>query len=298
MILNRNYLHTNAQRRELPEQGMEMFDLTANEAEIHQFPGSCISLHWHSELEIFVLLEGDVEVQIGEKRFRLTAGEGCFINIEILHSYYAVGDEPCHFRSFVFDAAIVSGMPGSVFDIKYVRPLLNKNVPFIQMNSVKKDKIYFEQFDIAFKAAQNEGHGYEFVIREALTHILLFLSERCKSYDIQSVSVQEIRLKQMLEWINKNIEKNISLPELAKSANISARECQRIFKKYLQCRPVAYIQKQRILIAVQYLTMTDDPITDIALKCGFSSPSYFTSQFKNITGETPTEYRNTYYGKQ
>lgn len=298
MILNRNYLHTNAQRRELPEQGMEMFDLTANEAEIHQFPGSCISLHWHSELEIFVLLEGDVEVQIGEKRFRLTAGEGCFINIEILHSYYAVGDEPCHFRSFVFDAAIVSGMPGSVFDIKYVRPLLNKNVPFIQMNGVKKDKIYFEQFDIAFKAAQNEGHGYEFVIREALTHILLFLSERCKSYDIQSVSVQEIRLKQMLEWINKNIEKNISLPELAKSANISARECQRIFKKYLQCRPVAYIQKQRILIAVQYLTMTDDPITDIALKCGFSSPSYFTSQFKNITGETPTEYRNTYYGKQ
>ena len=298
MILNRNYLHTNAQRRELPEQGMEMFDLTANEAEIHQFPGSCISLHWHSELEIFVLLEGDVEVQIGEQRFRLTAGEGCFINIEILHSYYAVGDEPCHFRSFVFDAAIVSGMPGSVFDIKYVRPLLNKNVPFIQMNGVKKDKIYFEQFDIAFKAAQNEGHGYEFVIREALTHILLFLSERCKSYDIQSVSVQEIRLKQMLEWINKNIEKNISLPELAKSANISARECQRIFKKYLQCRPVAYIQKQRILIAVQYLTMTDDPITDIALKCGFSSPSYFTSQFKNITGETPTEYRNTYYGKQ
>ena len=298
MILNRNYLHTNAQRRELPEQGMEMFDLTANEAEIHQFPGSCISLHWHSELEIFVLLEGDVEVQIGEKRFRLTAGEGCFINSEILHSYYAVGDEPCHFRSFVFDAAIVSGMPGSVFDIKYVRPLLNKNVPFIQMNGVKKDKIYFEQFDIAFKAAQNEGHGYEFVIREALTHILLFLSERCKSYDIQSVSVQEIRLKQMLEWINKNIEKNISLPELAKSANISARECQRIFKKYLQCRPVAYIQKQRILIAVQYLTMTDDPITDIALKCGFSSPSYFTSQFKNITGETPTEYRNTYYGKQ
>ena len=298
MILNRNYLHTNAQRRELPEQGMEMFDLTANEAEIHQFPGSCISLHWHSELEIFVLLEGDVEVQIGEKRFRLTAGEGCFINIEILHSYYAVGDEPCHFRSFVFDAAIVSGMPGSVFDLKYVRPLLNKNVPFIQMNGVKKDKIYFEQFDIAFKAAQNEGHGYEFVIREALTHILLFLSERCKSYDIQSVSVQEIRLKQMLEWINKNIEKNISLPELAKSANISARECQRIFKKYLQCRPVAYIQKQRILIAVQYLTMTDDPITDIALKCGFSSPSYFTSQFKNITGETPTEYRNTYYGKQ
>lgn len=298
MILNRNYLHTNAQRKELPEQGMEMFNLTANEADIQQFPGSCISIHWHSELEIFVLLEGRVEVQIGEKNFHLTAGEGCFINTEILHSYYAVGDAPCHFRSFVFDAAIVSGMPGSVFDIKYVRPLLNQNVSFIQLGGVKKDALYFEQFDIAFNAARNEGHGYEFIIREALTHILLFLSERCKSCDIQAVSVQEIRLKQMLEWIDKNIEKNISLQELARSANISPRECQRIFKKYLQCRPVAYIQRQRILIATQYLTVTDDPVTDIALKCGFSSQSYFTSQFKNITGKTPTEYRNIYYGRQ
>lgn len=291
MILSRNYVHINSQKKEMPEQGLELFNLTANDSDIHNFPGSCISLHWHSELEIFILLQGNVEVRIGEKSFHLAAGEGCFINTDVLHSFYALDSSPCHFHSFVFDSSIVSGMPGSVFDVKYVRPLLNNGSSFMKLSNSIENTIYFEQFDIAFAACQKEFDGYEFTVREALAQIVFFLLKHCTSGSTLYTSIQEKRLKQMLEWIGENIDKNIFLKDLSQSANICPRECQRIFHKYLHCTPMDYIRRQRILISTQMLCDTDESITDIALKCGFCSPSYFSEQFKCVMGKTPTEYR-------
>lgn len=297
MIFSRNYLHINSQKKELPEQGLELFNLAANDGDIHQFPGNCISLHWHSEIEIFILLQGYVEVRIGEKSFHLVSGEGCFINTGVLHSFYTSDTSPCHYRSFVFDSSIVSGMPGSVFDVKYVRPLLNKGASFMKLGNTPENAIYFEQFDIAFAACQKEFDGYEFTVREALAQIVFFLSKHCTSDSPSFMSIQEKRLRQMLEWIDENINKNIFLKDLSQAANICPRECQRIFHKYLHCSPMDYIRRQRILISTQILSDTDDPITDIALKCGFSSPSYFSNQFKYVTGKTPTEYRILFYNK-
>lgn len=58
--------------------------------------------------------------------------------------------------------------------------------------------------------------------------------------------------------------------------------CGMLFPKYC-CMSE---QKVRLLLAV-----TDYPITDIALNCGFSNPSYFSRQFEEFMGSTPGEYR-------
>ena len=65
MIFSRNYLHINAQRQEFPEQGLELFDLAANEGDICRHVAGCIPLHWHPDLELFVLLEGCAQVTAG-----------------------------------------------------------------------------------------------------------------------------------------------------------------------------------------------------------------------------------------
>ena len=184
------------------------------------------------------------------RRIILTAGEGCFINTGVLHSFQALETGACTFRSFVFDAGIVSGMPGSVFDIKYVR-------------------------------------------REILSKILMHIKGKTMAESSrQFPSVQEGRLKQMLEWIDNHIEKPIRLDDLAASANICPRECQRIFSTYLHCSPMEYLRRRRLYFAADLLCRTDAPVTDIALRCGFSSPSYFSNQFKLLVGKTPTEYRD------
>lgn len=297
MIFSRNYVHTNSQRKELPEPGLELFNLTANDGDIHRYPAGCIPFHWHSELEVFVLLSGNVQISIGDCSFPAEVGEGCFINTGVLHSFYALEDAPCRYRSFVFDSGIVSGMPGSIFDMKYVRPLLNHGAPFLKF-SEKEDPVCFKEFDAAFCACIGEPHGYEFRVRESLSNILLYISEKSPFDQRQAISVQERRLKRILEWADENIEKNIRINDLAAAANICPRECQRLFKKYLHCSPMEYLRRQRIFIAADFLSATDEPITNIALRCGFSSPSYFSNQFKRIVGKMPLEYRAASYGKK
>lgn len=293
MILHRNYIHTDSQRKEFLEDGLELFDLTANDNDIHQFVAGCISVHWHAELEIFILRQGRVQVDIGSSQYELTAGEGCFINTGVLHSFQALETGACTFRSFVFDAGIVSGMPGSVFDIKYVRPLLQSGIPFLKLHPDRGDERFFSEFQAAFDACEQEAPQYEFEVREILSKILMHIKGKTMAESSrQFPSVQEGRLKQMLEWIDNHIEKPIRLDDLAASANICPRECQRIFSTYLHCSPMEYLRRRRLYFAADLLCRTDAPVTDIALRCGFSSPSYFSNQFKLLVGKTPTEYRD------
>ena len=56
---------------------------------------------------------------------------------------------------------------------------------------------------------------------------------------------------------------------------------------------MSYLQNQRLFAAVADLASTDEPVTNIALAHGFSSPSYFSKQFRLLMGLTPTAYRQT-----
>ena len=95
----------------------------------------------------------------------------------------------------------------------------------------------------------------------------------------------------MLEWIDQHLKKNISVKNIADISSICSRECQRIFHRYLNYSPIEYARQRRLLLAAQQLALTDLPVTDIAFNCGFASPSYFTKQFRSLTGVTPTQYR-------
>ncbi len=298
MIRNRSFLLTDRQGKELLEDGGQLFDIAVNSGDIHQFAAGYIPSHWHKELEIFVLLEGHIQIGIGDRTYRLQAGDGCFINTEVIHSFTADVPSPCRYRSFVFAPDIVGGMPGSVFDAAYVRPLLESGVSFLKFRE-GEDLVYFEQFHRAYLLYEEEGYGYEFRVRDALSHILLLAKAKSKSAAGRAIpSFQEARLKEMLLWIDRNLEKPIAVSEIAAAANICTRECQRIFSQYLHYSPVEYVQKKRVIYAAKQLADTDMPVTDIALNCGFTNPSYFAKRFKEFMGSTPGEYRAAVRGKR
>ncbi len=292
MIRTPNFLQVDACGKELPEEGQQFFHFIANDGDIHQFAAGYIPSHWHKELELFVLLEGCIQIGIGACTYQLQAGDGCFINTEVIHSFTAKAPSPCTFHSFVFDSDIIGGTPGSIFDTAYVRPLLKEGSPFLKFQMKTGDDFYFEQFGQAFQACIEEKYGYEMQIRNALSNILLYTKSKSRINPSRSIpTVQEIRLKEMLIWIDNNLERHISVPQIAAAANICPRECQRIFQQYVHYSPIEYTQRKRIFTAAKQLSDTDWPITAIALNCGFSNPSYFSKQFKAFMGSTPSQYR-------
>lgn len=292
MIREPNFILMDHRGKELQEKGMQLFDVSVNNGDIHEFAAGYIPSHWHRELEIFLLREGYVQIDAGNCTYRLQAGDGCFINTEVIHSFTADISSPCRYSSFVFGPDIVGGTPGSIFDTAYVRPLLEKGAPFLKFQKENGDRVYFEQFERAFAACRSEEYGYEFQVRDALSGILLYVKSNSPDAANRAVSsVQENRLKEMLVWIDNHLADNLTVSEIADSANVCTRECQRIFQQYLHYSPVEYIRRKRVFHAARLLSDTDRTVTDIALNCGFSNISYFSKQFRTLFDRTPSEYR-------
>ena len=228
-----------------------------------------------------------MRVSAGDQAYDLRRGEGCFINTGVLHSYTALTAEPCRFRSFVFDAAILAGAPGSVFDTRYVRPFLAEGTAFAPFSA--EDSAYAAAFSAAFSACASETFGYEFTVRGALSQILLLA--QAKAIASVPAAPQEERMKAMLAWIDAHLESEIRMEDLAREAHVCPRVCQRLFQRYLHCRPMEYCMQKRVMAAAWMLSTTDEPVTNIAVKYAFSSPSHFSRQFRLATGCTPSEYR-------
>ena len=100
----------------------------------------------------------------------------------------------------------------------------------------------------------------------------------------------------LLERINNIIQAHIASPDLnsallADKLCLSQRQLNRKVKSITGTDTTSLIRDMRIALAKRLLVSTDDPVSDIVVKCGFDSPSYFAKTFKQITGLTPTEYR-------
>ncbi len=99
------------------------------------------------------------------------------------------------------------------------------------------------------------------------------------------------RIQNAVNYIEKNLETNLSIQQISKSINISKSVLYKYFHSYFKCTISEYINKKRIERAVEYLKKTDLSIDEIALKVGFSSASYFGKIFKQQKNISPLKYK-------
>lgn len=96
----------------------------------------------------------------------------------------------------------------------------------------------------------------------------------------------------MITFIRNNYMKHVELADIAASANVSIGECCRCFQKMARETPNQYLTGWRVARAKELLDMTDETVTDIGIRVGFSDASYFIRCFRKRTGMTPKEYRD------
>ena len=99
------------------------------------------------------------------------------------------------------------------------------------------------------------------------------------------------KARQFLEYIEENLEQEISLEEMAARAGVSKTEVLRCFHKTLQTTPYSYVMEVRLSKAADLLAQTGLSVGEIASRTGFNQQSYFGKRFKEKTGMTPLEYR-------
>lgn len=95
----------------------------------------------------------------------------------------------------------------------------------------------------------------------------------------------------VVTYIHKNFDKDLSIAVLAKVANLSCYHFLRLFKEAMNISPHQYVIKCRIDKAKNYLNKTEWSVLRISLELGFQSQGHFCTIFKRFIGVTPTEYR-------
>jgi AraC family transcriptional regulator len=86
-------------------------------------------------------------------------------------------------------------------------------------------------------------------------------------------------------------EGRVALRVVAKEVGMSYFHFSRAFKQSMRMTPTNYIAERRIERAKKLMQETDFPISEIALRSGFSSQSHFTTCFRRVAGVTPRSFR-------
>jgi YesN/AraC family two-component response regulator len=94
-----------------------------------------------------------------------------------------------------------------------------------------------------------------------------------------------------IQFMKEHLHEPLSLDDLAESARYSASYYSSLFKKKTGYPPIEYFTHLKIQKACQYLDLTDLYINEIAHKLGYEDPYYFSRIFKNVMGNSPSEYR-------
>lgn len=99
-------------------------------------------------------------------------------------------------------------------------------------------------------------------------------------------------LSRAIEYIENNLDKEISYEEAARIACCSTYYFQRMFTYVADISLADYIRRRRMSQAAFELQRTDKKVLDVALKYGYSSPTSFNRAFQSVHGITPAAAKN------
>lgn len=105
------------------------------------------------------------------------------------------------------------------------------------------------------------------------------------------IGVRHPKLSTVIKEMEQNIEEPISPSILASDVGLSTRQLERLFRRYLNRSPKRYYMELRLQKARNLLMQTDMSVINVALACGFTSPSHFSKCYRSQYQTTPYRER-------
>ncbi len=247
--------------------------------------------HWHDDVELLLVLRGQMTCIVNGEQREICRDEGIFINARQVHGVMSAEHRECEYIIVRFHPMILCAT--REIENRFVTPVIaNENYPF---QVLKQDiewersvldtilRIYYMRHETTMEISVL---GQLFVIWEQIfTH-----SGRVPAKIRESTS-QLTQLKKMISFIAENYQRKITLDDICLSGNMGKTSCCHVFQKYLNQTPNIYLTVFRLRKGAELLVTTDMPIVDISYEVGFSCASYFSEAFKKHMGELPSDYR-------
>lgn len=208
-----------------------------------------------------------------------------FVPNNVLNSAY--WDREYQFITLSFDPSILTR---HTFDLAKIA-----NIEFIPCFS-KSDPL-IHSLGLALKSELQSGDFssrlyIDSLISTLITHLIRHYSNQEQQHSKPlSNPLSKQKLQQVIDYIYQNLDRDLTLAELAKLVQISPSYFSILFKQTTGITPHQYVIQCRIEHAKQLLRQNNMAIADIALRLGFSHQSHLSRHFKKLVGVTPKQFR-------
>ena len=247
------------------------------------------TLHTHPFTELFYVVDGKGEFNIQGQRFPVKANDFVIINPQVEHTELSSPDEPLEY--------IVLGINGLSFS--NLTPVSEGGHPFSFFNLRDEQKDILRYLNAMVQEATSQQMSYELVCHNLL-EILLIKILRHQHFDLevgkQSKATKDISF--IKHYLETYYHESIQLEDLASMTHLSRFYISHSFKKEIGMSPMEYLIDIRIKESKILLRTTNYSISQVADIVGFTTPTYFSKQFRKSTGISPTDYREQFQGVQ
>ncbi len=147
--------------------------------------------------------------------------------------------------------------------------------------------------DMMLKMIANK-HGAEIagVVADQLIHTSIRTENDEQRLSILTrIGVRHPKLATVVKMMEENIEEPVSPSVLASDVGMSTRQLERLFRKYMNRSPKRFYMELRLKKARNLLLQTDMSVINVALACGFASPSHFSKCYRASFQTTPYRER-------
>ena len=247
--------------------------------------------HWHDHLEIIYVLEGELQISSNENA-DIYANDG-----HILHKdeFYIINSSKIHStKSKGMVKAFLIQVPYMYLD-NYIEDY--EHVRFLECFDGEKNTKKYDRMKALLKAITRiyckKDEGYELRLMAKMNEFLYILYTSYSHIDanVEKESRQIARLKGVLQYVAQSYQEPISLKTAADIASLNQEYFCRMFKRCMGVTFLEYINLVRIDHIHDELLVTDDSITDILQRNGFTNYKVFSRMFKAQFGMTPRELR-------
>lgn len=241
------------------------------------------NMHWHERVEFMLVTSGTLHFRLNSFETLLTEGQLAIVTPHAQH-YALTGQGGCSLKTLMFDVeTFYNQLP---ITEHFFKPLVDQSVSFVPYTDhpdvirVMKSIVEKSTDEDALAPLFRVGKIYE---------LITLLYRHCL-VERESEALTQNQLQDVLDYINVHFCENISSADLAKKFGYSEGYFCRHFKVVTGLSPMIYIRILRLEKARELLQSGQHSFSEIASRCGFSSPTYFTRCFKSHFEMTPSEY--------
>ena len=224
-------------------------------------------------------IEGKGEATINGVSFSLKAGDYFMVPAKVAHQYASNEKKPwtifwIHFKGSATDTMVdlfikqMGSYSGTKLDSK-------KSVDLF-------DEMYLQL---------ERGYSGEHLLYSNMCLMHYLATFIFPDYSSGSALPDQDNSNLAIDFLNKNLDRTLSLKEMASKVNLTPSHFSFMFKKKTGFTPIEYFNHLKVQKACQYLLFTELRVKEIAFELGIDDQFYFSRMFTKVMGMPPNDYR-------